>query len=127
MSTERQGNGRFGAGYRANPHGRPRKDRSVNATIMRELTAPVTVTENQKRKSISKLAANAKQVANKGASGDMRAAKMTLDLALKVASDCEATPAAPVLTGSDREIVARFVARLRQTIQQENDHADPNQ
>ena len=125
MSDERQTNGRFGPGNCANPKGRPRKDSSVNATIMREMTAPVTITENNKRKRITKLAANAKQMANKGASGDMRAAKMMFDYALRADRDREALPAAPVLAESDREIVARFIARLRQTDQQEGDDHAP--
>ena len=46
MSGGREQNGRFAMGNRANPNGRPRKSRSVNDTILREIKAPVTVTEN---------------------------------------------------------------------------------
>jgi replication-associated recombination protein RarA len=123
MTAERQRNGRFAPGNCANPVGRPRKDRSVNAVILREMTAPVTVTENQQRKRISKLAANAKQVANQGASGDVRAAKMAIDMALRAERDRESIAVAPVLSVSDREIAARFVARLRLTITEDDSDA----
>jgi hypothetical protein len=123
MSTERQSNGRFGPGNRANPNGRPRKSKSVSSTILNEMTAPVTVTENQRRKRISKLAANAKQVANQGASGDVRAARLAIDLAIKAERESNSAPAAPALTATDKEIVARFVARLKLTFK-ENDDAD---
>lgn len=119
MTAERQGNVRFGPGNCANPNGRPRRECSVTATILKELTAPVTVTENQKRKRISKLAANAKQVANQGASGDMRAARMAIDFAMKADREHETAPPAPTLTATDSEIVTRFVARLRLSIEQE--------
>jgi hypothetical protein len=105
MDDNRQNNGRFGAGNNANPHGRPRKDRSAAATILKELAAPVTITENQRRKSISKLAANAKQIANKGASGELRAAKLAVDYALKAERERETAAPPQELTESDRAIV----------------------
>ena len=74
MDDERKANGQFGAGNRANPNGRPRKGKSMYDEVKRELQAKVTITENGKRKRVSKLAANAKQIANQGASGEIRAA-----------------------------------------------------
>lgn len=113
MTEGRERNGRFGQGNRANPNGRPRRGRSVNDTIMKEMASSVTVTENQKRKRISKLAANAKQIANQGASGDLKAAKLSLELALKAETNTASSAAPPPLTHNDRAIVERFIARLR--------------
>ena len=53
MSEDRERSGRFAAGNRANPNGRPRKTRSLNEEIARELSAKVTITENGKRKRVS--------------------------------------------------------------------------
>ncbi len=116
--TGRERNGRFGLGNCANPSGRPRKDKSVTGTILKELTAPLTITENQKRKRVSKLAASAKQIANQGASGDIRSAKLSLDYALKAESSHAGAPKAAPLTANDKEIVARFLTRLRATEEQ---------
>jgi len=124
MTEGRERNGRFGQGNRANPHGRPRKSRSVNDTIMREMASSVTVTENQKRKRISKLAANAKQIANQGASGDFKAAKLSLELALKAETNTAGSAAPPPLTQTDREIVERFLVRLAMTQREDGDHVD---
>jgi hypothetical protein len=115
MSEGREQNGRFAIGNRANPQGRPRKSRSVNDTILREIKTPVTVTENNKRRKITKLEANAKQIANLGASGDLRAAKLTMDLALRAEGARETAPAELPLTQNDRAIVERFIARLNVT------------
>ena len=115
MNGGHEQNGRFAIGNRANPHGRPRKSRSVNDTILREIKAPVTVTENNKRRKISKLEANAKQIANLGASGDLKAAKLTMDLALRAEGAREAGPVALPLSRNDRAIVERFIARLNLT------------
>ena len=107
MSDGRERNGRFGQGNCANPNGRPRKGRTVNDIIMREMNSPLTVTENSKRKRISKLAANAKQIANQGASGDLKAAKLSMDLALKAESNAASSSAPLPLTHNDRAIVER--------------------
>ena len=115
MSNGREQNGRFSVGNRANPNGRPRKGRSVNDTILRELNAPVTVTENNKRRKISKLQANAKQIVNMGASGDLRAARLSVDYALRAEGAREVGPAELPLTQNDRAIAERFIARLMQT------------
>jgi hypothetical protein len=125
MSEGREMNGRFAVGNRANPNGRPRKNRSVNDTILREIKAPVTVTENNKRRRISKLEANAKQIANLGASGDLRAAKLTMDLALRAEGSQDAPPAPLPLTQNDRAIAERFIARLGLTSFREKTD-DPN-
>lgn len=115
MSDGRERNGRFGQGNRANPNGRPRVGSTVNAIIMREMTAPLTVTENSKRKRISKLAASAKQIANQGASGDFKAAKLSMDLALKAENNAAAVAVPLPLTRDDRAIVERFITRLNLT------------
>src|SRR6478735_7895203 len=115
MSEGREGNGRFAQGNRANPNGRPRRGRTVNETILREIKAPISVTENNKRKRISKLQANAKQIANLGAGGDLRAAKMAMDLALRAEGAQVSEPAPLPLTQNDRAIVERFIARLQLT------------
>lgn len=128
MSDGREMNGRFALGNRANPNGRPRKGRSVNDIILREMKAQVPVTENNKRRKISKLEANAKQIANQGASGDLRAAKLTMDLALRAEGAGEVSAAPLPLTENDRAIAERFIARLALTQMQiqekpDDDHA----
>lgn len=122
MNEGRERNGRFGRGNCANPNGRPRKRRTINDIIMREMTSSLTVTENSKRKRISKLAANAKQIANQGASGDLKAAKLSMDLAFKAESGAAALATPLPLTQNDRAIVERFIARLNLTqISEKND------
>ena len=113
MDNERKANGQFGAGNRANPNGRPRKSKSMYDEVTRELQAKVTITENGKRKRVSKLAANAKQIANQGASGEIRAAKMAVDFALRAEREREAPTEVQPLSHNDREIVDRFIGRLK--------------
>lgn len=116
MEDNRKPNGQFGAGNRANPKGRPRKSHSSYDEVTRELNSKITITENGKRKRVTKLAANAKQIANLGASGELKAAKMTVDYALRAEKEREVPPAAQPLTQNDEEIVARFIARLKASV-----------
>ena len=71
---------RFQRGVSGNPTGRPKGSRGVSAVIAAALAERVSVTENGRRRSITKLEAAVKQLANKAAGGDQRAAKLIIDL-----------------------------------------------
>lgn len=125
MTSERDGAGRFRAGRSGNPKGRPKKDRGVDAAITRAVQEAVTVTEKGRSRRRSKLDIAAAQLANKGASGDPRAIKLTLDYARKAEESAEAKATrAPVMAQSDREIVERVIARLTKIIREQESHDD---
>ncbi|MBP6030456.1 MAG: hypothetical protein KA533_03405 [Sphingobium sp.] len=110
--------GRFQSGVPSpNPRGRPKKERGVDAAVLGALSEKVPVTEQGKRKCKSKLDITAAQIANKSASGDLRAAKMVLDQARKAEERAEERAIrAPAMTVTDREIAARVIARLVATL-----------
>jgi|SRR5665213_133789 len=66
-------------GQSGNPAGRPRGAKNFATAIEEELQARVTVTENGKRKRISKREVIAKHLVNKAASGDLRAIPLLLN------------------------------------------------
>jgi hypothetical protein len=115
MAGDRDNGGRFRPGVPSpNPNGRPRKARGVDAAMLGALSEKVTVTEQGQRKRRSKLDITATQIANKGAGGDLRAAKMALDQARKAEERAEAdTVRAPIMTEADHAIAARVIARLK--------------
>ena len=116
---ERASRGRFAPGACGNPKGRPRKDRTVNSAILTAATATVTAMQNGQRRKIRKIDATAAQLANKGASGDIRAAKMLLDFAARAEAQQDAArPEHVPLTSSDQEIVERFLAAYRAHIEE---------
>jgi hypothetical protein len=113
VSGDRDNAGRFRNGQTGNPNGRPKKARGVDAAVLNALAEKVTVTEQGRRTRKSKLDITAAQIANKGAGGDMRAAKMAFDQVRKSEQNAQdAAGRAPVMTQSDHEIVARVIARL---------------
>jgi hypothetical protein len=73
-------NRQFKRGVSGNPSGRPKKSRTFSSQVMRELKSRLTVTENGKRKVITKDEAVAKQMVNKAASGNLQAARLVIDL-----------------------------------------------
>lgn len=110
--------GRFRSGMPSpNPKGRPPKSRGVDGAVLGAMSEKVTVTEQGRRRRKSKLEITAAQIANKGAGGDLRAAKMAFDQARKAEERAEThAERAPVMTRSDHEIAARVIARLTMLI-----------
>lgn len=114
MTEVRDTAGRFRAGTTGNPRGRPRKARGVDASIMKAVNEKVMVTEGGRRTRRAKLDITAAQIANKGAAGDLPAAKMTMDMVRKAEANAEAQAArAPAMTRNDHVIAARVIERLR--------------
>lgn len=120
----RDNSGRFRPGQSGNLNGRPKKHQGVDAAMTRALQEKITVTEQGRRKRKSKLEVTAAQIANKGAGGDLRAAKMALDLHAKAEGNNNGAPAPLPLTENDRAVAERFIARLSLTqlkIQEKSD------
>jgi hypothetical protein len=70
----------FQKGRSGNPKGRPRAAKSFMLLFAQALDERVWINEGGRRRSISKREALAKQFANKGAAGDIKAAKLVLEL-----------------------------------------------
>jgi hypothetical protein len=72
---------RFKKGQSGNPMGRRKESKNVMTLLKKALNERVTVTENGGRRTMTKLEAMLKQLANKAASGDLRSIKQVILLA----------------------------------------------
>ena len=102
---------RFRAGQSGNPRGRPKGARNLSTIVAAALGERVAVTENGRRRRITKLEAAIKQLVNRAASGEARATQLLLAL---VAAN-EARPGqsdAGRLGEADAIVMAELTRRL---------------
>jgi hypothetical protein len=71
---------RFKKGQSGNPRGRAKGSKGIATMLERALTERVVITENGKRRSISKLEASLKQLVNRAATGDLAAMRQLYGL-----------------------------------------------
>ena len=106
---------RFKKGQSGNPRGRPAKN--LPALLAAALNEKVTVTENGKRRLVTKREAVIAQLVNKSASAELRATKMLIDMLRDIEKRAEPAAAAKSpFSPTDREVVQQLIARLRRNM-----------
>ena len=110
-------NAGFKKGQSGNPRGRPPGSKNLATLLNDALNEPVTITENGRRRKITKREAVIKQLVNKSASADARSLKILLDLMLNLEARARASAApAPAVGPGDEEVLAQLKARLEGAI-----------
>jgi hypothetical protein len=106
---------RFKKGQSGNPRGRPAKN--LPALLAAALNEKVTVTENGKRRQITKREAVIAQLVNKSAAAELRATKMLIDMLRDVEKKAEPAAAAKSpFSPTDKEVVQQLITRLRRNM-----------
>ncbi len=106
---------RFRKGQSGNPRGRTPESRKLSSLLEQALSEPVVVSENGRRKKITKGAAMLKQLVNKGASGDPRAIQMLLGTLRSIEARLESAPPAG---DSPEQADAQMVMLERLTVEE---------
>jgi hypothetical protein len=110
----------FKKGQSGNPRGRPPGAKNLTTLLNDALNEPVTITENGRRRKITKREAVIKQLVNKSASSDARSLKILLDLMLNLEARARSSIASPPVIGpGDEEVLAQLKARLEGAIRDE--------
>ena len=110
---------RFKKGQSGNPRG-PRP-KNLPALLVAALNEPVVVSANGESRQITKREAVIAQLVDKSTGADLRATKMLIDMLKDVEKKAGARPSpepAP-FTAADEEVMATFIARLRQSWEEE--------
>jgi hypothetical protein len=110
---------RFKKGQSGNPRG-PRP-KNLPALLVEALNEKVVVTIDGERREITKREAVATQLVNESTRANLRATKMLTDM-LKDAekkAGVTAPPEPAPFTAADEEVMATFIARLRQSWEEE--------
>ncbi len=103
----------FKPGESGNPAGRPRGAKNFATALEDELRAPVTVTENGRRKRISKGQVIAKHIVNKAASGDLKAIPLLLNEIRYREGHADAGLDQVFDTPEDRNVLDSMIRRIR--------------
>jgi hypothetical protein len=104
---------RFQKGQSGNPRGRPCESKNLKTLLSEALNEPVVITENGRRRKITKRKAIIRQVVNCSATPDWRGVKIVFDLLRD--SEGQSEPAPPETSGftaADKEVVEQLHARL---------------
>ena len=111
----------FKKGQSGNPRGRPPGSKNLTTLLNDALNETVTITENGRRRKITKREAVIKQLVNKSASADQRSLKILLDLMLNLEARARSSGAAttPAVGPGDEEVLAQLKARLEDAIRSE--------
>ena len=106
---------RFQKGQSGNPRGRPRGSKNFSTLLTDALNEPVVVTEDGRRRKISKRELGFKQLANKFAMAEAQATKMLLGLMLERERLMAAAPPAERLSlgTADEKVIDNLLKRLR--------------
>jgi hypothetical protein len=114
---------RFKPGQSGNPKGKPKGAKNLSTIVNNAIKEKVVVTENGKRKTISKLEVVIKQLSNKAATGDPKAIQQLLPLVQMIESRAEeAAGSMPALAEADDIVMGSIARRFRQM---ENQHTAP--
>lgn len=111
---------RFRPGHSGNPKGRSKGRKNLATELLEELSERVAVTENGRRKTLSKQAVILKRMVTDAAQGDAKARDQLLKLIGVIE---QATPNAADETSrstEDAKILERFRARLIEEIKTED-------
>ena len=104
----------FKKGQSGNPRGRTPKN--LPALLAAALNEKVIVTENGKRRQITKREAVIAQLVNKSAAAELRATKMLIDMLRDVEKKAEPAPEKNPFAPTDKEVVQGLIARLRRNM-----------
>jgi hypothetical protein len=103
---------RFKPGESGNSKGRPKGSKNLATLLEEELSATVPVTENGKRKMISKLRVAVKQLVNKCAGGDLKAFGVMSAMLTERETGKAGADAAEIFK-ADQDVIEEVVDRIR--------------
>jgi Family of unknown function (DUF5681) len=113
---------RFRKGSSGNPKGRPRGSLNVATVLAKTLHEKVVVSENGRRKTVTKLEAAITQLVNKAATGELRAIRQLVELVCEAEDQQNASRAQnPVIGELDQEVISGVLKRFQQGEEQGQD------
>jgi hypothetical protein len=117
---------RFKQGESGNPTGRPKGSKNLTTLLEKELKQRVLVTENGRRRSITKQEAMVKHLVNKAVSGDRSLMQLLLEEIRLSEARLASSPSNANLEEADHEVMRQIEERMRQLMKGEKENAREN-
>ena len=105
---------KYPTGTSGNPSGRPKGSKNFATRYIAEVNAKIPITENGKRKRVSKLDAIIKQQVTRGAAGDPKAVEQVLHRVSALEATEKSQQAVSPFTDADLEVILAVYQRLTQ-------------
>ena len=103
---------RFKKGQSGNPRGRPCGSKNLKTLLSEALSEPVIITENGRRRKITKREAIVTQLVDRSATADWRAVKILLDIVRDIEGQTEpGSPETSAFTAADKKVIELLIAR----------------
>lgn len=117
----------FVKGKSGNPKGRPKGSKNFSTLLHDELSVKIPITENGNRRRITKQEAMVKQLANKGAAGDLKAIPLVMN-EIRLWEGLAGPDQSGVVREEDQMVMASIVKRMREATPAANSAAqtDPS-
>src|SRR5271167_5253740 len=113
----------FQKGRSGNPKGRPKGSKNLATLLSQALVEKFRLTEDGRRRRITKRELVIKQLVNKSASADLRAIKQLIDIVERVEGRGGASPTpppSPAFSAADEEVITELKKRMERDIRAKN-------
>ena len=117
---------RFKKGESGNPSGRPKGSKNLTTLLEKQLKQRVLITENGRRRSITKQEAMVKHLVNKAVSGDRPLMRLLLEEIRLLEARAASSPSGTNLDEADREVMRQIQERMRRLMKGEEENARGN-
>jgi Family of unknown function (DUF5681) len=117
---------RFKKGESGNPTGRPKNSKNLTTLLEKELKQRVVITENGRRRSITKQEAMVKHLVNKAVSGDRPLMQLLLEEIRLLEARAASSPSDASIDEADREVMRQIQERMRRLMKGEEENGRGN-
>jgi hypothetical protein len=118
-------NSRFKVGRSGNPKGRPKGSLNLATVLQRTLRETIVISENGRRRVMTKLEAAVAELVKKATSGDGHAIRYLCQLVASAEERSVVVEPTTQLSETDQKVVANILKRFQRSFKEKNNEANP--